>query len=321
MKANRVYRYFSFVFLLVFLLQNTQVVEEIIAKVNDQIITRRAYEKKLLPLERQLYLRYSGEELVKRLKQLRKQVLNQMIEQALISYQARIKGITATEEEVLAVIERIKKENKINSDEELDRQLKLEGTSLAELKEVIKNNIIQRKLVEQEVSTKIVVTNLDVRRYYNEHKKEFTTDEEVRISQIFIPRNKRSDEELLAKAKTIREKIKNYQDFVLVASELSGEASPDLGYFKRGELAKELERVAFSLKVGEISKPIITEKGAFIIAVTDRKEAQVRPLSEVKAEIQRRIWQEKAREGLREYIDRLKKSSYIAILHDPTKEE
>jgi peptidyl-prolyl cis-trans isomerase SurA len=320
MRTNKTFRSFSLVFLFAFLLQDTQVVEEIIAKVNDQIITRRAYEKKVLPIERQLYLRYSGEELSKKLKDLRKQVLDQMIDQALFSYQAKTKGITATEEEILAVIERIKRENNITSDEELDRQLKTEGTSLAELKEVIKGNVIQRKLVEQEVSTKIVITDIDVRSYYNEHKQEFVEDEEVRLSQIFIPAEGVASDELLARASKLRSSINTYQDFIQAAADVSPGSSPDLGYFKRGELAKELEEVAFSLEEGAISEPIITEKGAFIVAITDKKEKRIKPLDEIRGEIQRILWQKEGEEGLRKYVARLRESSYVVIVHDPTKE-
>jgi len=299
-----------------------QIIEEIIAKVNDTIITKRKLDEMAAPFLREIFDKYQGEERGKEIKKMKTALLEEMIKVALLEYQAKLFGLTASEAEVRAVLENIKKENKIVSDEELNRQLMMEGGSLAKLKEDIKRSVLQRKLINEVIYPKIIVTEADILRYYNENIEKYTTPEEVRISQLLFPLEERDLEELKNEVMQIRSQINDANDFVNMVrkySDTAGEQGDgDLGYFKKGELLKDIEEIAFSMKVGDISPVIETSRGFYIIYVTDRKPAEKVPFEKIKSDITTILWNQKGMEELQEYIKELRESSYVEILRPPS---
>ena len=297
-----------------------EVVEEIVAKVNNIIITKRELERRAqLPMQR-LFEQYTGEERIQRMKELQQQILEQVIVEALLASQAQRLGLSASESEIRAVLERMKQENNIISDEELSRQLEQMGTSISELRREIRAGILQRKVIEREISSMIILTENDTVNYYNSHQEEFTTQAEVRIRQLLFLKEGKDEELVKMEALTTRKSINTTEDFINVIQSYSGDpnADGDLGYFKQGELKKELEEVAFSLDVGQISEVIETTEGCYIIQVIDKKPPQRASLEEVREEIQNRLWNEKFQSAYQEYMEQLRKSNYVEILHPLT---
>jgi len=298
-------------------LYSQEVVEEIVAKVNNIIITKRELERRAqLPAQR-LFEQYSGEDIAEKLKELQQQVLEQAIAEALITSQAQSLGLSVSESEIRSVLERMKKENNIISDEELNRQLQEMGTNLSELRSDIRAGILQRKVIEREVTSGIILTDNDIVNYYNNHPEEFAEKAEVRIRQLLFLKEGKDEELVRQEALNTRRSINTTEDFISVVQSYSGDpnADGDLGYFKQGELRKELEEVAFSLQVGEISEVIETGEGFYIIQLIDKKPPQRAPLEEVREEIQNRLWNERFQSAYQEYMERLKKVNYVEILH------
>ena len=298
-------------------LTSQEVVEEIVAKVNNIIITKRELERRArLPMQR-LFEQFTGEERVQRLKELQQQVLDQAIAEALITSQAQRLGLSASESEIRAALERMKRENNIISDEELNRQLEEMGTNISELRRDIRAVILQRKVIEREVTSKIILTENDVVNYYNNYQENFTKKAEVRIRQLLLLKEGKDEELVRQEALTTRTSINTTEDFIKVVQSYSGDpdADGDLGYFKQGELKKELEEVAFSLEVGQISEVIETREGFYIIQLIDKKPPKVAPLDEVREEIQNRLWSERFQSAYQEYMEHLKKVNFVEILH------
>lgn len=298
-------------------LPSQEVVEEIVAKVNATIITKRELERRTrLPMQ-SIFEQYTGEERAQRLKALQQQILEQAITEALLSSQAQRLGLSASESEIRAVLERMKKENNIISDEELNRQLEGMGTNISELRRDIRAGIVQRKVIEREVTSTIILTENDIVSYYNSHQEEFTQKAEVRIRQLLFLKEAKDEELVKMEALTTRQSINTTEDFIKVIRSYSGDpnADGDLGYFKQGELKKELEEVAFSLEVGQISEVIETTEGYYIIQLIDKKPPQRAPLEEVREEIQNSLWNERFQSGYQEYMELLRKANYVEILH------
>ena len=292
-------------------------VDEIVAKVNATIITKRELERRTrLPMQ-SIFEQYTGEERAQRLKALQQQILEQAITEAILASQAQRLGLSASESEIRAVLERMKKENNIISDEELNRQLEGMGTNISELRRDIRAGIVQRKVIEREVTSTIILTENDIVSYYNSHQEEFTQKAEVRIRQLLFLKEGKDEELVKMEALTTRQSINTTEDFIKVIRSYSGDpnADGDLGYFKQGELKKELEEVAFSLEVGQISEVIETTEGYYIIQLIDKKPPQRAPLEEVREEIQNSLWNERFQSGYQEYMELLRKVNYVEILH------
>ncbi len=298
-------------------LPDQEVVEEIIAKVNNIIITKRELERRAQIPMQSLFEQYTGEERIQRMKELMQQILEQAIIEALLASQAQRLGLSASESEIRGVLERMKKENNIISDEELSRQLEQMGTSISELRREIRAGILQRKVIEREVSSMIILTENDTVNYYNSHQEEFTTQAEVRIRQLLFLKEGKDEELVKMEALTTRRSITTTEDFIKAIQSVSGDpnADGDLGYFEQGELRKELEEVAFTLEVGQISEVIETTEGCYIIQVVDRKPPQRASLEEVREQIQNKLWNEKFESAYKEYMEQLRKSNYVEILH------
>ncbi len=298
-------------------LPSQEVLEEIVAKVNNTIITKRELERRARLPRQRLFEQFTGEEIDQRLKELEQQILEQAIEEALLTSQAQRLGLSASESEIRAVLERMKKENNIISDEELNRQLEEMGTNMSELRRDIRAGILQRKVIERDVTSKIILIENEIVSYYNNHPEEFTKKAEVHIRQLLFLKEGKDEELVRQEAITARKNINTTEDFIKVVRSYSGDpnADGDLGYFKQGELRKELEEVAFSLQVSYISDVIETSEGFYIIQAIDKKPPQRVSLEEVREEIQNKMWNEKFQTAYQEFMEHLREANYVEILH------
>jgi peptidyl-prolyl cis-trans isomerase C len=160
-------------------------------------------------------------------------------------------------------------------------------------------------LLEKEIEDKAKVTDKDVKDYYEKHKADLTTNNQVRASHILV----KSEDD----AKKILDQLKKGGDFAKIAREKSidtGSAKNggDLGFFSRGQMVPEFEKAAFSLKEGEVAGPVQTQFGYHIIKVTGKKEGKVVEFDKVKDLLTQKVSAEKQKEAFDAYMDGLKKS-------------
>jgi len=309
----------AFIFgLIAAIISAQEIIEEIIAKVNDTIITKQELEEVIAPFMTEIYEKYHGEERIMQIKKIKAALLEEMINSSLLDHQAKLYGYIVSETQIQAAIEGIKQDNNIVSDEELERQLIMQGQSIDKLKEQLKKGFLQRMVFQNEISQKIIITEAEVLHYYNKNIEDYTTKEEIRISQLLFLLDEEESNTLREKVLQIRSQINDANDFVNMVRQYSEspdkEQNGDLGYFKRGELLAEIEEAAFSLEVGEISPVIETSRGFYVIHVTDKKPAVKVPFEEVKPDIHPKLWDQKAQEKMKEYIKELREMSYVEIL-------
>ena len=314
------------------------IVDEIVARVDNSIITRADYVKAEQSTQNELQQQSPGNWQA-RWSQQQKEVLRGLIDQQLLLEKGKELGITG-ETEVVKQLNRMRQDMKLPSMDALEDEAKKQGVSLEDLKENIRSRVIAEQVIGQEVGSKIRISNEDAQEWYNQHQKELEGPEEVSLSEIMVSpqpakptvENKENPEaaaaqppledpakvaEAEAKANTLLEQLKKGAKFEDVAKQSSnGSTAADggkLGNFKRGELVKEFEDKTFSLKPGEYTDVIRTKQGFIILKVNAHRPAGVPPFKEVSEQIKNAIYSQKLEPGARAYLTKLREQAYIDI--------
>ncbi|MDP2928995.1 MAG: peptidylprolyl isomerase [Candidatus Omnitrophota bacterium] len=291
------------------------VVDKIVVVVNNEIITQREVDVILGPVYGQYRNMYKGEELIGKLEDVREKILKQLIEDRLILSEAKKQNIVVEEKDVDAKIDEIKKQ--IGSERELENMLNEQNLTLNELRVRYREKILIRKLIDQKVGARIIITPIEVKNYYNEHKEDFLQPEEIRLRSILIkPKEGLSGQaDALERIRDIMKRLKEGCDFEGLAKEYSN--SPGAGeggvmdYVKKGDLMPQIEEIVFNLKEGQISGIIQSPLGYHIFRVDEKKIRRTKELSEVLQNIEEFLYREKANQKLKSWIDSLAKSAYI----------
>jgi peptidyl-prolyl cis-trans isomerase SurA len=294
-----------------------QVVEEIVAVVNDDVITLSQYKEQFDATVQQLRSALQGEEYEKQYQMLKKDLLNMMITDLLLMQQAKEKNINVSEQVKMA-IENIKKENNIESDDDLKRGLQQQGLDYAQWLKQLEDNMLKQATVYSEVDRTIVLDDSEIVGYYKLHPEEFTEPEEYHVRAIFLSSEGKAPETLEEARKLISGKVAAGEPFNALAKEYSDgpakEAEGDLGRFRKGELDKALEQAVAKLKAGETSDWVETKNGWYLLKLEEKKDSRLKTFEEVKKEVEEKLYSEKKQKKLEEYLKTLREKSYIKIL-------
>jgi peptidyl-prolyl cis-trans isomerase SurA len=323
---QKVYRWLSLVLLVALpaALSADTVVEEIIARVNNSIVTRTEYQhsKDQLKTEAQQQDPANADKIYA---ERQKDVLRDLIDQQLLLEKGKDLDITA-DTELVKRLDEMRKQMNLDNMEDLEKAAQSQGVSFEDFKQNMRNQIITQQVISQEVGRKLNLGKDDVQKYYDEHKSEMEQPEEIRLGEILVSTDKKAgdatpDDQVVAAAKAkadaLLADIRNGAAFEVVAKKSSdgpsAEQGGDLGYFKRGTLAKELEDKTFAMKAGDVSDVIRTKQGFVILNVSEHHDAGVPPLSEVEGRIQDALYMHKLQPALRAYLEKLREDAYIDI--------
>jgi peptidyl-prolyl cis-trans isomerase SurA len=292
-----------------------EIADKILAIVNNEIITLHDYQTRAEELYKFLSQRLRGEKLLKAYTKQKNQLLDMMIEEKLLISKAKELDINA-DADIDLYIENIKKQNKIESDEQLKKILSKEGIKFEEWKKNLKKQIIQQKVIQKAMGDKIKIENTALMDYYNKHKEEFRKEAEYNLMAIYLMESDYVGEEI----KDIKNKIdKELQkkEFSKIAEEFSSEPlkskKGNLGIFKKGELDKVILNSVEKLKKGEMSKWIQYKEGWIKVKLKDLKESKILPFKEVQDKIYEKLYKIKREKFLKQYVKKLKKEGYIKI--------
>ena len=299
------------------------VIEEIVARVNNRIITLSDFKRSEQELRQELQQQdpAHADQLYQEKK---KDVLRDLIDQQLLLEKGNDLGITA-DTDVIKWLDDMRKQLKLDSMEALQKEAEAQGVNWEDFKQNKKNQIITQKVIGQEVGRRLNITPEEEQKFYDDHKAELEHPEQVRLSQILVSTEKAdgsadSPQELAAakaKADTLLGELRKGGDFEEVAKKSSdGPAAAhggDLGYFQRGTLAKQLEDKVFAMKPGEITDVIQTKQGFVILKVAEHQQAGVPTLKEVEPRIQDAIYMQKLQPALREYLTKLREDAFIDV--------
>ncbi len=300
-----------------------EVTDRIVAVVNDEVITLAELNRGFEPYAQNIEANYKGNDKEATLQQNKKVFLQRLIDQLLIEQQAKKAGAGFTavsDEEVMNVVRDMLAKNNLSM-ENYVKKLAAEGNSLEAVKKEIRGQMLRMRLLRKEVQSKIVITDEEIGDFYDKHRQDYEGAEAVRIKQILLPvaagADKKTRESVKAQAQQLRERISKGEPFEILAAQYSkGPAASqggDIGFVERGVMVPEVEKAAFSLPAGQVSDVIETEMGFHIIAVVDKRGAGLKPLPMVRNEIKAKIEDEKVTKKYDEWIEDLRKKSFIDV--------
>ena len=294
-----------------------EIVEAIVAVVNDEVITLSQYKAAHEELLQSLRAQLQGEEFRKQYESLRKDILENMIVGALLLQEAKKQGINVNEQVKMA-IQKIKEDYNLQTDEDLRRELAQQGMDLESFRKRMEEDILKQNIIFSEVGRSLVVDDTDVVNYYKQHPDEFTVPLEYTLSAIHLSTEGKSEEEFLAKKKEIDEKIAAGEDFASLAGEYSEgpekESQGDLGSFKEGELAENLRQAVEDLKEGETTSWIEISNGWYLLKMRERKESHLQTFEEARKTIEEKLYQEQQDKKFKEFMTKLRERSFVKIL-------
>lgn len=336
-----------------------QVVEEIIARVNNQIVTRSEFVRSKDQLKDEVK-QQDAANADKLYATRERDILRDLVDQQLLLDKGKDLGITG-DTDLIKRLDQMRKDMKLESMEALEKAATAQGISYEDFKQNMRNQIITQKVIGEEVGSHLSMTKEEIQKFYDEHKDEMQQPEAIHLSEILIAPKLPADpsapakseatkseategiaatpdsasaqqqadkaakqaleEAALAAAKAkaddVLDQIRKGATFDEMAKKYSEGPSAsqggDLGIFKRGALAKELEDKTFAMKTGDVSEVIRTKQGYVILKVTEHQTAGVPEMKDVAPKIQDALYYQKLQPALRAYLTKLREEAYIKI--------
>ena len=293
-----------------------EVVEQIVAVVNDEVITQSELNDMVEPVYAQLKHKLDGQALLEKLDEVRRDMLGQLVDERLIFQAAKKEKIEVTDQEVDDKLGEVK--TKFGSEDEFNEALASQGLGADDLRKKYREQLMARKLISREISAKVFVSPSEIAGYYETHPDIFRAPESVEVWNILIRADKPTDFE---RAKGVCDKIRrqivegaSFEDLAKGQSQGPGRGQGGaMGRIHRGELLPAIDQVIFTLKEGEISDPIRTDIGYHLFKISGRQEASQKPLESVKDKIERGLFEQKAAERYQDWVARLRRDAYVSI--------
>ena len=299
--------------------QQSNVVDRIVAVVNSDIITLYDLNRAFRPYEANIKaLQYPPDQERQTLFQVRSDILNQLIDRQLTDQQIKRDQIAVTQNEIDTTIERLK-EARSFTDEQLREGLAAQGITMEEYRKEIKTQILRTKLMNREIKSKVVITNEDIKAYYDSHAEKYAGDKKYYIWNLFIKASGAEKNEALNVMKNIEGRLKQGVSFEAMVNEANESSSivqgTDLGLYRIDELSQELQAVVGKLKANEYSEILDTNFGYQIIYVQKIQDTQARPLEEVEGEIRQTLYNEFVDNKYQVWLEDLRARSHIRIIN------
>ena len=299
-----------------------QVVEEIIARVNNQIITLSDYQKaegSLKDEAQQDCQSCTPAQLDAEVKDHQKNLLRDLIDQSLLEQRAKDDGISV-ETDVVKRLDEVRQQNNLPTLEALEKAVEGQGISWEDYKNQIRNNLLTQEVIRRDVGSRITIGHDEVQKYYDEHKSEFVRPEQVVLQEIALNTTGKSPDEVAAirkKAEDLLARVKNGDDFAELAKRYSdgptAKEGGDLGAYQRGQLSTQIEDVVFKMSKNEVTDIIQTKTGFEILKVEQHFDAGQQPIEKVENEIMNRLYMQRMQPVLRDFLGELREESYVIV--------
>src|ERR1700677_1419314 len=286
---------------------------EIVARVNDQLITLAEYQKAEQQLRDEAAQDCQGcppEKIEAQFKAQQKDLLRGLIDQVLMVQRAKDMGISVESD--------LKK--RLATVADLQKGVEASGLSWEDYKTTLRNSLLQKEVVRREVGSHLDVSSDEVKQYYESHPQEFTPPERVILSEISLSTEGKNPDEFDAvrkKVEGLRSSVLNGDDFHQVAAMYSqGSTAKDggnLGTFAKGQLAPQIEAIVFQTGKGQLTDVIQTRSGFEFFKVEDHLPSALQPIEQVDAAIRSTLSAQKMQPRMREYLAELREQSYVTV--------
>ncbi len=311
--------FFTALFLSFFLISAPaacEVVDKILVVVNDEIITQGEIDRIFMPIYAQYSNLYSGQELVQKLDEAWKNVLERLIQDKLLLCEAKRMKIEVDDREVEAKLDEVRQ--RFPSEKEFERTLAMENIVVNDLERKFRERFMTDRLIETELRKDISVTPNEILLYYEDNKEMFREPEKIKLKTILIRLDeRRAEEQAIAFAKEILARIEKGGDFERLAKEYSegpyAASGGDMGWVEEGELMGRINDLVFSLDENQVSPILKTNLGFHIFKIDEKKPAREMEFHEAKKRIEQILYNAKTQEKIKNWVDRLKEDAYIAF--------
>lgn len=306
--------------------QKAEIIDGVAAIVNRDVITISQVRELVGARERSLREVYSGQELQDKVKEMRLAALKDLIDRQLILQEFRKmqeKGANIPDYVIDDRVQTIIREEFGGDRSAFVRTLQAQGYTLTRFKEIEREKIIVQAMRQSKVDNNFVISPTQIQAYYNKNKSAYATPEQVRLRMIVIREGAGGDVPDVGSKKDlvqeIRQKIAGGAEFDRMAQMYSEDESTqqvggDWGWIERNTLNEKLTSVAFSLRPGEVS-PVVEIGGTYyILMVEAKKNASVKPISDVREEIEKNLIQQERMKAQQRWLDALREKAYIKVL-------
>lgn len=302
--------------------EKTELLEQILVKVNGEIITKTDLETRQVAALRQRGQQLSDEELSKAIAELTPDILIDAVDELLLLQRGKELGYRVTDEQFARVLENIRKENKLESEAQFEAALKQEGLTLGELRKNLEKQMVMNQVQQVEVMGRIGVSEAEARAYYETNPSEFTTPKTVTLRELLVNVqtdgamiNVAADEAAKAKIDAALVRIQAGESFEKIVGELSDSPSKAngglVGPLNENELAADIRKLIDPLKPGEVTDIFRTPRGFAVFKVEAATDVQIQTFEAARDQIADRVFQTKRRAEFDKYIRRLRTQAII----------
>jgi len=299
----------------------SQVVEAIVIRVGDRVITRTQYEKRLREGLSEIEQSVPAPQQAAKKADFRKGLTEEMIAELLVKDRADRLGITVTDPEIKEAVGRLKEQYGIKTDQQFEESLKQSGMTRADMETRLRDTLLTNKVFSKELRGREDMTDKDLRERYDREKEHYRLPERAHLRAIIV--TKPDDLAAAAKAEQrvnqIAQDARVAPDFGKFAASVPENAMKekggDMGEVARGELLPDLDKAVFNAQSGDIIGPIATKSGWHILKVEQRLPSEIPAFESVKDKLRKDVTDETFQRDYKVYIERLRKDAFIEI-HD-----
>jgi peptidyl-prolyl cis-trans isomerase SurA len=313
--------------------QTGTILEQVLVKVNGEIVTKTELEQRQIAALRQKNPNLrpdSDAALQKALLEVTPQVIVDAVDEMLIVQRGKELGFSMSTDQFNSIVENIKKENKIESDEALQAALRQEGMTMADLRKQLERTSLVQRVQQQEVMSKLQVTDTEMKSYYDGHLGEFGTVPQVTLREITIavtpdPQgiNVGKDDDAKAKAEEVRAKIIAGEPFPRLAAEYSDSGSKAngglVGPLSKSDLSDDLQKAIAGLKDGGVTPVLRTARGYQVVKIEKLQDSTTKPFEDAKSDIADKIANEKRKVEFDKFLEKLRTDAIIDWKNDDLK--
>ena len=310
-----------------------QIIEQVLVKVNGEIITKTELEARQISALRQKNPNFrpdNDQALQKALAEVTPGIIVDAVDEMLMVQRGKELGYTMTAERFNSIVENIKKENKIESDDALQAALKQEGMTMADLRRQLERTMLVQQVQQTEILQKLQVTDTELKAYYEARKEEFATVPQITLREITInvPTtaqgiNVAQDDAAKAKAEEVRVKIVAGEPFARLAADYSDSGSKAngglVGPLSRSDLSDDLQKAIAGLKTDDVTPVLRTTRGYQIIKIEALQTSTTKSFEDARSEIADKIANEKRQGEYLKFIARLRAEAIIDWKNDEIK--
>ncbi len=306
--------------------QQAEVVDGVAAIVNKDVITISQVRELIGSRERSLREVYSGSDLANKVKEMRLAALKDLVDRQLIIQEFRKmqeKGANIPDYVVDDRVQTIIREEFGGDRSAFVRTLQAQGYTVTRFKEIEKEKIVIQAMRQAKVNEDFVISPTQIQAFYNKNKTAYMLPEQIKLRMIILREGTGADvpgtENKAQTADEIRQKLVAGSEFAGMAqmySEDEGtrDTGGDWGWIERNTLNEQLSSVAFALRPGQVSPVVKLGDSYYIMLVEAKKNASIKPMSEVRDEIEKNLIQQERMKTQQRWIDTLRAKAYIKIL-------